>query len=97
MPHVKAYYCQIGAIAVQIEQALLVIAVVLNLPLTHHLQRQTSCSQCCFKFPQRGKVIIILPLTQRTNDRRSARKKSSQVGLVTQPCSISVMVFLNEG
>lgn len=60
VPHVEADDGQVGAVVMQVEEALLVVGVVHDLPFRDHLQREALGPKGSFQFFQGGQVIIIL-------------------------------------
>ena len=70
VPHVEADDGQVGAVAVQVEEAFLVVGVVQDLPFRNHFQREALGPEGCFQLFQGGQeVIILLPREDREGTR----------------------------
>ena len=70
VPHIEADDGQVGAVAMQVEQAFLVVGVVQDLPFRNHFQREALGPEGCFQLFQGGQeIIILLPREDREGTR----------------------------
>ena len=81
VPHVEADDGQVGAVAMQVEEAFLVVGVVQNLPFRNHFQREALGPEGCFQLFQGGQeIIILLPREDRVRGNKGPREFSAASG-----------------